>query len=84
MKEGVEQFFLTDSGRHTVSWVDAVAVGQGKELGLDAVDELVKTACRQICPANGALKECIACDDQLVFWKDKRDSSDGMARSWHH
>ena len=42
--EGIDAFLPADGGAHAVAGVDGGLVGQGEELGLDALDQLVRVA----------------------------------------
>ena len=64
--------------------VDLIMARQGQEFFLDALNQLVKVAGWQVIAADGFSKEGIACDDQLLLWKDKGNTAPGVARCLDH
>ena len=64
--------------------VDPIMARQDQKLVLDALNQLVKVASRQVIAADSFSKEGIACDDQFLFWKDKGNTAPGVARCLDH
>ena len=64
--------------------IDPIMARKGQKLVLDALNQLVKVASRQVIATDSFSKEGIACDDQLLFWKDKGNTAPGVARGLDH
>src|SRR5947209_20611516 len=55
-----------DGGGCAVAWVDLGVVGQGEELGANAVDDLVEVAKRSARVAGSAGEEGVAVDENVA------------------
>ena len=59
-EERVVLLFVSDGGRRAVSRIYPCCLGEGEQLGTDALAKLVEVASLQICPSDASVEEHVA------------------------